>query len=104
MIVKKIAISSFCIIALASGCTTVEQRAAKFSNLSCDQLETALNYERRAERSARRTGTIAGVASIFESGRDEDMLGLDSDFSFIEADNHRMSKHAIQREQQRRCH
>ncbi|WP_159647451.1 hypothetical protein [Sphingorhabdus sp. 109] len=99
----KAIISLFAIPLLASGCTTVGQRAAKFSNLSCDQLATALDYERRAERSARRTGAITGVASLFESGRDEDMLGLDSDFSFLEADDHRRSRRAIQWEQQRRC-
>lgn len=96
-------ISVLCMFSLTAGCTTVEQRAAGFSNLSCDQLATALDYERKAERSARRAGVITGVASIFESGSDEDLLSLDSDFSFIEADDHRTSIRALQSEQQRRC-
>ncbi len=96
-------LSALCIISLTAGCATVEQRATKFSHLSCDQLATALDYERGAERSARRTGVITGVASIIESGSDEDLLSLDSDFSFLEADDRRTSIRAIQFEQQRRC-
>ena len=96
-------LSALCIISLTAGCATVEQRATKFSHLSCDQLATALDYERGAERSARRTGVITGVASIIESGSDEDLLSLDSDMSFIDADNRRTSMRAIQYEQQRRC-
>lgn len=96
-------LSALCIISLTSGCATVEQRATKFSNLSCAQLATALDYERGAERSARHTAAITGVASIFESGSDEDLLSLDSDFSFLEADDRLTSMRAIEFEQQRRC-
>lgn len=100
---KKETIFVLCVVSLTTGCATVEQRAARFSGLSCDQIATALDYERKAERSARRSGAITGVASIFESGSDEDLLSLDSDFSFIEADDHRTSIRALQSEQQRRC-
>jgi len=96
-------VTTLCAIPLITACASVEQRAIKFSSLSCDQLATALDYERKAEREARQTGVITGVASIFESGSDEDLLSLDSDMSFIDADNRRTSMRAIQYEQQRRC-
>ncbi|QIG78677.1 hypothetical protein G5C33_01985 [Sphingosinithalassobacter tenebrarum] len=88
---------------MGAGCTSVEHRTARFAPLSCAQLETALDYETRAERSARRNGVVAGVASIFESGSEEDVLELDSDMSFLEADDRRLSVRAIRAEQQRRC-
>lgn len=96
-------VTTLCAIPLIAGCASVEQRAIRFSNLSCDQLATALDYEHKAAREARQTGVITGVASIFESGSDEDLLSIDSDISFIEADDRRTSMRAIQYEQQRRC-
>jgi len=88
---------------IGSGCTTVEQRAVRFSNLSCAQLATALDYEKNAERRARRTGLITGVASILESGDDDALLEIDSDMNYFEADDRRLSVQAIRSEQQRRC-
>ena len=91
------------LVAFSAGCATVQQRTARFDHMSCAQLAVALDYESRAERQARRQGGIAGVASIFESGSDEDALSLDSDFSFLEADDHRTSVKAIRSELRRHC-
>lgn len=106
---RRSALISRCAVALlplammSAGCATVEERALRFSSLSCDQLATALAYEKRAERKARVSGAIAGVASIFEDGSDETLLELDSEADFIESDDRRLSVKAIRAEQQRRC-
>lgn len=87
----------------SAGCATVEKRTARFSHLSCAQLATALEYEKRGERTARRTGVITGIASILETGDDDDLLSIDSDMNFLDADDRRLSVKAIEAEQQRRC-
>ncbi|KEO85917.1 hypothetical protein EH30_15525 [Erythrobacter sp. JL475] len=88
---------------IGGGCTTVEQRATRYSSLTCAQLATALDYEKRGGRRARRTGVVTGIASIIAGGDDGDLLELDSDLNFLEADDRRISVRAIRAEQQRRC-
>lgn len=88
---------------IGSGCTTVEQRATRFASLSCAQLETALEYEKRAERQARRAGVITGIGSILETGTDDALLEIDSDLNFLDADERRLSVRAIKLEQNQRC-
>lgn len=87
----------------SAGCATVEQRSARFAHLSCAKLATALEYEKRGERTARRNGVITGIASILESGDDDALLSIDSDMNFLDADDRRLSVKAIEAEQQRRC-
>lgn len=88
---------------MSAGCTTVEQRSTRFASHTCAQLVTALDYEQRAERQARRAGVITGIASILETGTDDALLEIDSDMNFFDADERRLSVRAIKLEQQRRC-
>jgi|TARA_R100000049_G_C1957062_1_gene115521 hypothetical protein len=91
-------------VLLVSGCcTTVEQRSPRFASQTCAQLATALDYEKRAERQARRAGVITGIASILETGNDDALLEIDSDMNFFDADERRLSVRAIKLEQSRRC-
>jgi len=99
---RKISLAIGLVLA-SSGCATVEQRQMRFASMSCSQLAVALDYEADGERDARRTGVATGIASIFESGSDEDLLSIDSDIAFFEADDHRTSVKAIRAEQERRC-
>ena len=92
-----------CAALIGAGCTTIEQRATRYASLTCPQLATALEYEQRAERKARRTGVITGVASILEKGNDDALLEIDSDMNFLDADERRLSVKAIKLEQSRRC-
>ena len=91
------------LVLMSSGCASVEQRQMRFASMSCSQLAVALDYEKDAERAARRTGVATGIVSVFESGSEEALLSIDSDVAFFEADDHRISVRAIRAEQARRC-
>lgn len=95
-------LAALCLVATV-GCTTTEQRAASYRHLSCEQLVVALDYERRAERESRREGVLLGVASILDGSDDSDLVELDSDISFLDADNSRARAEAVTYEMQRRC-
>ena len=95
-------IAALCLVATA-GCATTEQRAASYRHLSCEQLVVALDYERRAERESRREGVLLGVASVLDGSDDSDLVELDSDISFLDADNSRARAEAVIYEMERRC-
>ncbi len=95
-------LSALCMVATA-GCTTTAQRAASYAHYSCDQLAVALDYEKRDEREARREGVALGIASLLDDSGDGDLVGLDSDISFIDADNSRARAKAVAYEIERRC-
>lgn len=95
-------ITALCLVA-TSGCATTEQRAASYRHLSCEQLVVALDYERRAERESRREGVLLGVASILDGSDDSDLVELDSDISFLDAENSQARAKAVTYEMEQRC-
>jgi len=95
-------LAALCLVATA-GCATTEQRAASYRHLSCEQLVVALDYDRRAERESRREGVLLGVASVLDGSDDSDLVELDSDISFLDADNSQARAEAIIYEMERRC-
>ena len=87
-------------LALAAGtaaCATMDPVPARIATLNCDQLETALAYERDARRDSRRMSAVTGLASILADDEDFYDVSLESDIHGLDADNN--GRHIRQIEQ-----
>ena len=84
---KKILLCSISVAVFLSGCATIEERAAKFDTMSCEQLAVALLYENEALDDASRRAFGSGLESLLTSGEESDAADLDYELNELEAED-----------------
>jgi len=92
-----------CILPLAlivTGCAGLtDKQVARFDTMSCSQLAIALDYEKRGQEEAERSGFYNSLTSLGSKGEarfNADVAASDDDF---DADNHRAARKYINQRQ-----
>ena len=87
---------------LVTGCAVLtDKQIARFDAMSCSQLAVALDYEKRGQDEAERSGFFNSLTSLGSKGEarfNADVAASDDDF---DADNHRAAKKYIIERQDR---